>query len=287
MNGANRVRAFGGGPLKGQRLVRFVYLDEGGISKREPWLVVAGAFVHGDDQLIPLEDHIEKLVAKHIPEKDWDGFAFHATDIFSGSKYFKDRELWPIEKRISILEDLVRIPCQLEIPIIFQCIERTVFEKRTAAANLTPHKSLVNSHAICFSLCLLEIEEKMRAVWPDEVAQLIAEDNQHVHDAIDGVHELFRHPKRIKPARKDLIELLPLQRIRNPVLHANKTQSRPLQLADACAFFIRGYLSGHPKAEQFYAPLRDWMFVLPKRDEAYAKWPAVAWPYGPLVLRNS
>jgi hypothetical protein len=55
------ARAFDGGPLERQK-VRFVYLDEGGISKREPWVVVAGVILHGDTQVVPLGDHLGMLV---------------------------------------------------------------------------------------------------------------------------------------------------------------------------------------------------------------------------------
>jgi hypothetical protein len=56
--------------------VRFVFLDEGGISQREPFAVVAGVVVHGDKQLIPLELEIQRLVRKHIPQEHQDGFVF-------------------------------------------------------------------------------------------------------------------------------------------------------------------------------------------------------------------
>ena len=68
--------AFGGGKLAGHQLVRFVFLDEAGISKHEPYAVVAGVMVHGDTQVIPLEEHLNALIQKHIPEENRDGFVF-------------------------------------------------------------------------------------------------------------------------------------------------------------------------------------------------------------------
>ena len=47
------VRAFDGSPLAGRRLVRIVYLDESGTSRREPLALVAGVVVDADNQLSP------------------------------------------------------------------------------------------------------------------------------------------------------------------------------------------------------------------------------------------
>ena len=62
--------------------------------------------------------------------------------------------------------------------------------------------------------------------------------------------------------------MLPLQRIRGSVQFADKGESRPLQIADMCAFFIRAHLRRHPEAEQFYEKLKRWMIVLPKGEES-------------------
>ncbi len=59
-----------GDPLAGNKLVRFAFIDEAGTSKYDPYAVVAGVVVHGDDELIPLEEHLEGLARKHIPPED-------------------------------------------------------------------------------------------------------------------------------------------------------------------------------------------------------------------------
>ena len=51
------MRSFDGSPLAGRRLVRVVYLDESGTSRREPLAVVAGVIVDGDQQMIAVEEH--------------------------------------------------------------------------------------------------------------------------------------------------------------------------------------------------------------------------------------
>jgi hypothetical protein len=108
---------FRGGPLEGRKVVRFVFIDKGGISRDEPFAVVAGIFVHRDEQLIPLEDELERVKQKHIPKEDQKDLVFHATDIWSGTgKVFKDRNKWPLPRRLEILHDLARIPCRFDTP---------------------------------------------------------------------------------------------------------------------------------------------------------------------------
>src|SRR5262245_3707207 len=94
-DGASRKTARGGGPLDGNKLMRLTYVDEGGIAKHEGFMVVSGAIIDGDRQLVAIENHLDILVQKHIPEEDRPGFIFHATEIWSGGGYFKDRNKWP------------------------------------------------------------------------------------------------------------------------------------------------------------------------------------------------
>ena len=73
-----------------------------------------------DRQLVSLEEHLSALMQKHIPEEQQEGFVFHTKDIWSGAgRVFKDRNRWPLAKRLDILHDLVRVPRELELPIVF------------------------------------------------------------------------------------------------------------------------------------------------------------------------
>ena len=243
-------------------------MDEAGTSKHDPYVVVAGIVVHGDEQLIPLEEHFELLVEKHIPKSDHAGFVFHMKDIWTGTKYYKDRETWPIERRIAIMEDLVAIPGRFDLPIAFGFVRRADFVKRHPQIADDTRSIDISSHAVVFSACTFVIDRLMREVWPTEIVQLVAEDHEHARATIREVHALFRDQDRI--LREELTdEMLPLRRIRNSILFANKQESRPLQAADACAFFIRGHLRAHPEAERFYETLKEQMIVLPKGEEPH------------------
>jgi hypothetical protein len=56
-------RALGGGPLVGDQLVRFVYLDETGTGdpQIEPYVVVAGVMIDADRQWKDVENHLIDL----------------------------------------------------------------------------------------------------------------------------------------------------------------------------------------------------------------------------------
>jgi len=263
--------------------MRFVFLDEGGISAHEPMVVVSGVIVDGDTQVEPLEARLSELIEKHIPKPDRAGFVFHAKDIWAGGKYFKNRDVWPWERRASILDDLAAIPKALEIPIVFGRLSKDVMlREHPGAATMSARDRSVNAHAIAFLSCTLNVEEHMRLVWRNEIAQLVAEDNSDARAAIKGSFDLLRNPS--DNLRKS--DLVPLKRIRGPVLFAEKAESRPLQLADTCAFFVRRRLvKNDEKSRRFYSKLMPWMLQLPNGDE-YPELKTM-YPFGPLLIDKS
>ena len=73
--------------------------------------------LRSDKQLIPVEEHLERLVEKYIPEEDREGFVFHAVDIWNNHGYFADKRVWPREKCWEILWDLASVPALFVLPI--------------------------------------------------------------------------------------------------------------------------------------------------------------------------
>jgi hypothetical protein len=139
------------------------------------------------------------------------------------------------------------------------------------------------THALAFARCTIILERTMRQVWPGEIAQLVAEDHALARQYIKQVHSLFRNPSQLGddyPHR----DFLPLSRIRGSVQFAEKDESRPLQLADTCAFFIRGHLEKHPRAEEFYKLIAPHLLVLPKGEEPTPLQLMFHYPYGPMLV---
>lgn len=260
MNLTSRCRAFGGLPLEGHKLVRLTFMDEGGTSKREPYAVVSAVLIDADRLLIQVEDYLDCLVEKHIPAPDRDGFVFHSTDIWSGSRYFKNRDEWPLPRRLDILRDLVAIPARFEIPVAFGFVEKASYPDQKPHS-ATPQELDTGAHAVAFALCLSMIERAMRSRWPEEITVLILEDRQKVKDTIKETLAHGRN-KKLQPVDEVERQYLPITRIRDTPHFATKKQSRHLQLADVCAFFIRGHLSGHPKVGPFFSALEPCLLGL-------------------------
>ena len=250
--------------------MRMTYLDEGGISYREPFFVVAGAIIHYDDQLVPLLRELQRVVGEHIPEPDHDEFEFHATDIFSGTGYFKDRKEWPWERRIPILVDLLKIPVKLDIPCTVGFADKEYLrglpETRHPSGNpLSEHDFSIYGHAIAFHVCALNVEKTMRYCFPSENTMLIAANRDDMRLIINETHSLNRRGKALQD--EGLVDdHLPLQRIQEAVYFNTPSGAPALQLADAIAFINRGYLSQQPRALPLYEIIRPVMTAHPKDE---------------------
>jgi hypothetical protein len=218
------------------------------------------------------------LVQKHFPPEDWEGFFFHAKDIWNNKKYFRDKDKWTWEKRAAILGDLAEIPDKLEIPILFAFANKERLLQPHMQQLETEHERATAAHAMVFASCLITAEEHMRMIWPDEVAQIIAEDNRDARATIKGVHLLLRNPAALIRANIAQPGILPLRNVRGPVLFAEKSESRALQLADFCTFIIRRRLVRHDfRSARFYDKLKHWMIMVPRGDEPTRP----LYPYGP------
>lgn len=257
----SKVMAFGRmAPLEGKKLVQMVYMDEGGISQHEPVVVVSGVMIDGDRDLVNVEQHLQRLVEIHIPKKDREGFAFHAKNIFSGTGYFKDRDRWPLEKRLAILDDLVAIPSKFDLHVAFGSLRKQDYDLGKFAKDQEQLDAIF--HSFAFARCTGMIELIMRHGFPDENALLIAENNNSSRSMIKSVHAIFRDDESVKRmGLKD--DHLPLTRIRDTVHFADKQECRHLQLADVCAFVLRGYLTRHPHNPRFFDALRPALYCAP------------------------
>jgi hypothetical protein len=72
-----------------------IFMDEAGTSLLSTHAVVAGVPVHGDKELVPLEDHCERLAVKHIPANNRNGFVFHIA-------YFLWHRLFPGQGKMAV-----------------------------------------------------------------------------------------------------------------------------------------------------------------------------------------
>jgi hypothetical protein len=248
-------RSIAGVPLCGDRLVRLTYLDESGNSPEEGFLTVCGVVIDGDRQLAAIENHFSILLLKHIPLEDRAGFIFHATDIWSGTGYFKDRDKWPLQKRLEILDDLTAIPKKFDLPVAAGAVDWSNFGFDLLKPGSTKHDRQVAAHTVAFGRCCMWVERFMRMTWPNEITILIAEDRDKVRAELKEAIAVFRNPAAVLHLQLDE-DWFPFRKIKDTVHFAKKSESRALQVADTCTFIVRGNMLKKPHNDRFFSVLR-------------------------------
>ncbi|MGA7326501.1 MAG: DUF3800 domain-containing protein [Rhodomicrobium sp.] len=255
-------RSLTGHEIRGDRIVRMVYLDESGTGNpaREPFVVIAAVIVNADKHWKAIGQHIADMAQDAVPsERRRDFKAFHATELFSGGKVFERKKddfeyWWPV------LDELVSLPSKFDIPIAFSFFprkwaeERQEYQERASDAGMTP---VVSAQADAFVTACSSIEEWMNnAADTDEVAQLIMENNQATRKNIEYILRLISDPLGRKSYHPD-IKPYSVSRIIYPMHFETKSSTSILQLADACAWAIRRRLSRERHSERFFTPLRE------------------------------
>lgn len=251
-------RALGGAPLVGDKLVRVVYMDESGSDPKDPLLVVAGIIVNADKSLVALEDDLDRLTRKHIPEEHRDGFVFHAVEIYGGGDrkcLFHNRDEWPQERRFAILDDLAALPGKFSFPICYGFIEKAKFPNPADRGSHSALEIAVSQHAMAIAQCAIGTELWMREFTTDEVTHMIAEDNHDVRVAARQMQVMLRDRTEIAKAGVEH-PLFPLVRIRDGLQFATKAESKALQVADFCAWTIKRAAQGAKHTDRFYPKVR-------------------------------
>jgi len=242
-------KAFGGGPLLGDNIVRMAFLDESGTGsvEREPRMVLAGVILHADKQWKVVENYLADMMARHCPIPLGDlpvHYGFHATELYSGGKIFS-RELVSKEKRWAILDELASLPAKFELPVVGMYVDR-----RENPGTITQHYRGV------FVEVAAQVEAYMRLL-PDrnEVASIIAEDLPPVRTWVDAMQLYQQKHMDTSGLHAGDKSRLRLTRVIGRPHFESKSMYSPLQLADFCAWAIRRQIEKLPNAERFFEPL--------------------------------
>ena len=223
--------------------MRFIYVDEAGISAKEEVAVVAGVIINADKDWKALENYLLAVRDKHIPPEHRKGFIFHAKDISAGNKLFSDRKQWPPHKRKQLIKDLLWAR-----PTVGFSISVGLSRKEHGKYKNEKGYALVR-HLCAYASCLVGCEQYMREFGEQgEVAMIIAEDTPTAKKHVKDVHDDLVSTEPEFPVFR---ELLPMRHIVDTVHFAEKARSPLLQFADACAFAFRRHLSGFAGAEEY------------------------------------
>lgn len=248
-------RALFGGPLEGSALVRYLYVDEAGISAKEPVTVVVGIIVHADKQWRLAESNL-KQVLEAVPEQHRPGFIFHATAVWSDMKL---REGWGMDERLSLLHAVMSLPRQLNMPLAVGIVRREAKQPQNLSPKISP---IQFQHLMAFYLCVSRADKYVRDYGePEEVMTVISEDtdiHRTLRVVVKKTNPLTLLPDAISPTQAEqasgVIEqdgVFMVVRVIDSVHFVAKEGGLLLQIVDACAFGFRRYFSGQSHGEDF------------------------------------
>jgi hypothetical protein len=237
-----------------------LFMDEAGTSgePHEPISIVAGVVVPKEKQAV-VSSLINGLIAEIVPKHFRENFVFHATDLMSRKEL---REGWPLlglKGRLSLLKSMMYMPCAMQLPVIW-----------TAGKNQAPvDAELLRSvpqadfiHIMTFIHCIGTYDQYLGA--EGKTGSVIAENVPAVQGRLKYAFEAMRarpFTSQVYCAdtrfgadidAKSLVDLeFNVSRIQGEPSFVDKRASPFLQIADACAFGIRSYLSGANYSEAY------------------------------------
>lgn len=255
------LRALGGGELIGEKLVRFVYLDEGGISKpSDPHIVVAGVMVHADTQWKHVEQYLREMADDFCLPEEREGFYFHASELSWGNKEFRERH--SDEKRLFFLRALCDIPRVFNLPVFMFPVDRKDIEGRFPEFNFDQ----INTQALLHAAvgCASHVERFMRRSLDSEVAMLVYEQNGKKSNLVRDSHNRFRG-EEIKQFIEDKPDSLVIdfQRIIETAHFARKEDTSLLQIADVAVHVFTRRLRGANIDKRCYESLLSQLVIYP------------------------
>jgi hypothetical protein len=273
-------RSLSGARTSRERPVRLVYMDEAGVSnpKEEPYLVVSGVILDGDQDWVPVDRHIKHLARKHVPEDDQVGIVFHAMEIFHGERQFPRSQLTR-EKRWRLLTDLAKTPAKFHLTVVNGFVHRASAAEaiRRAVPGMTEQAIASVIHAQAYVYAANAVDRWMERNARSEVAMLVMEKSDRIQQVLKLLHAGFttdhvddywfdqeyrKYFKRLAP------EPFKTRRIIDTVHFAAKEESPLLQIADTCAFLVKRALMKKEDCFQFFDLLAPQLYPPAKPDGA-------------------
>ena len=252
------LRVLGGGELRGDRVVRFSYLDESGTSNpdQEPILVVAGVIVDADRQCKNIERYLLEMADEYVPKnkrKQFRDEGFHALELTSGGKVFNKVD-GTFGRAYEILCKLCRIPKTFNLPVVYGFVNR----QELHAAYPSEDKKPLDKHGQVMAAiqCSIRIEKFMREPEREqEITMLIYEDAPQCRKMIKNM-QAFLRSKESKSWAYDGADFLPFAKISEDPLFSGKSDSSILAVADSVAYAIKRKLMGKA-CDDLYEPLHE------------------------------
>ncbi|QDT07997.1 hypothetical protein K227x_64270 [Rubripirellula lacrimiformis] len=229
-----------------------IYVDEAGISAKEPVTVVVGLIVDSESQWLPAKSMLADAFNARVPEELRENFLFHAKDVYSNRSH---DEIWTRRERMQLMNDVLGIPRALKIPI---ALGRVLRSSETPLQNKVRPEEY--QHIDAFHYCIERANKWVREVSAKSLAAIIAEDvgkkKEYMRRAMKATCDLPLTPEymRLTDQERRTGQITqtnagPIDRIIDTAHFVKKDEAPMLQLADACAFAFRRYFSEQQDGE--------------------------------------
>jgi hypothetical protein len=212
--------------------VRIVYFDEAGTSdaRTEPFLVVAAVIIR-DKHWLAIERAARDVVNRLVPPQMHDDFEFHACDLFTGNTKGFQRNARDKEVRFEILKSFLTIVRDFKLPIIYVVHDKQEFPLKDWQM-VTMHREI--GREICAGYVESWIRRRTRG---RDVAMLISD---VVHSDDKREEKLIkRYLMRYRKWPMFVTHGPVLEHVVDTIHFADSKESIGLQIADACAYFIK------------------------------------------------
>ena len=220
------------------KLVRLIYSDEAGIGDEtiEPITVVAATVIHADQQWPLINNAIEKIVEELVPENRRVTFEFKASALFA--------QLGKGNNDL-ILRRFLSIFTEFNLPIAVGAFDRAAVRQFLKPENRSAiiYQATQNS---AFLVCATHVETVFRMFFPHERGLWIADETRAKLPMKITLHDYQ------KMAAFPNIPSTHFEHIIDMAYFGDSKDSRGIQLADACNFFVKKHLMKNPSAERFY-----------------------------------
>lgn len=226
--------------------MRFIYVDEAGISAKEPVIVVVGVMVEADTKWKEVAQEISETFDKMVPHQFREGFIFHGTDVYSGGKY---RSEWEFSDRLEFFKAFLAIPIRMKLPMSISMLDRRYGSDWLTLGELPKEKM---EHLLVHQMCVARADKFLRVhLNPSELGVVIAEDTPGMKRYFKKIHEGLR----LSPIEftSEMLqdysgnqtgETLSIINIIDCPHFVDKSDSVMIQMSDALAFAFRRYFSG-------------------------------------------
>jgi len=222
--------------LIGNKLARFVYLDETGTNRSDPHLVVAGILIDPDEGLATIERELKEIALKLIPSglstfefSTKASFTFHAVDYMNGNKKykpFKESGDWSFEKGYAVADAIVSALEKAGAFVVWGSEPNT---------NNTLDKDY--RHSVALAHAMKSVELHMLQNHSGENCIVVAENIDNHKKALKQMVNTITNP--IACLARGIGSPFPLRTIRDTIHFVGKRESCGCQVADTVCYIIK------------------------------------------------